>query len=375
MLEERSTIIVAISLFSIMVILISVSTESINSLYISYGHLDHLPHYNGGESRYGSGIYYSYMALDPEYGIAKEPTKIEFSIQDFEARDVYDIATMVEIYDTSSGRRLDVFPWTFRNTGDFVISYTFPENGNYQIVLSVATEKSVNNDGTYAVPNGNNKQIDPPRSILGSIKDCKCERTVFNIKINPIFGNIQNSLFAAIIILPLAVLGAILAKNFSRAKFNRKELLKYGVMLLALAGGILHLAVFPQHASLHIYYSIFLLSAAGSQIAYGVLYVLTTLSDLKFEDAKTKQEAITLYKKNLAVNLFGLTGTAVLVGLYVYTVIFPPPLSPTNQPEEIGVEGIIAKSLEFLLFFGIFFIMKQERQQMRKTLMQLAKES
>ncbi|MGH9977474.1 MAG: DUF4443 domain-containing protein [Nitrososphaeraceae archaeon] len=48
-------------------------------------------------------------------------------------------------------------------------------------------------------------------------------------------------------------------------------------------------------------------------------------------------------------------------------VIFPPPLSPTNQPEEIGVEGVIAKSLEFLLFFRILFILKQERQEIRKT--------
>lgn len=371
MFRKSSRSIIATFLFSLMAI--SASSQLFNSIYTSYGHLNHLPHYNGGESRYGSGRYYSYIALDPEYGIAKEPTKIEFSVQDFEARDVYDIISMVEIYDTSSGKRLDVFPWTFRNTGDFVLYYTFPENGNYQIVLSVSTEKSVNNYGTYVVPNGNKKQIDPPRSILGSIKDCECERTVFNIKVNPTFGNIQNSLFAAIIILPLVVLGVILAKNLSRAKFNRKELLKYGVMLLALAGGILHLAVFPQHASLHIYYSIFLLAAAGSQIAYGVLYVSIALSDLKIGDTKTKQQAITLYKKNLAVNLFGLAGTAVLIGLYVYTIIFPPPFSPTNQPEEIEIEGVLAKSLEFLLFFGILSILKRERQQIRKTLIQLSK--
>jgi len=101
--------------------------------------------------------------------------------------------------------------------------------------------------------------------------------------------------------------------------------------------------------------------------------VLITLSDLKYGDMKTKQEAVALYNKNLAVNLFGLAGTAVLVGLYVYTVIFPLPLSPTNRPEEIGVDGVIAISLETLLFFGILFILRQEKRQIRKTLIQLAK--
>ncbi|MGH9975155.1 MAG: hypothetical protein ACRD8Z_04880, partial [Nitrososphaeraceae archaeon] len=101
------------------------STNSITSLYTSYGHLEHLPHYNGGESRYGSGNYYSYIALDPEYGIAKEPTRIEFSIQDFNAKDVYNVTTMVEVYETSSGERLHIFPWTFRDIGDFVLYYTF----------------------------------------------------------------------------------------------------------------------------------------------------------------------------------------------------------------------------------------------------------
>lgn len=54
-------------------------------------------------------------------------------------------------------------------------------------------------------------------------------------------------------------------------------------------------------------------------------------------------------------SLFGLAGTAVLIGLYVYTVIFPPPFSPTNQPEEIGIDGVIAKSLEtYLLVFSLY---------------------
>lgn len=371
--KRHSLLIVTVALFSMVTIFSNTElNDLLSSLYSSYGHLAHLPHYNGGESRYSSGRYYAFIALDPEYGTAKDPIKIEFSVQDLDSKDVYDVTTMVEIYDTSSGERLHVFPWTFRDTGDFILYYAFPKNGNYQIVLSIATEKTVDSDGSHVLQDGYNGRIDPPRSILGSIEECDCERTVFNMKINPTFGNIQNSLFVIIIILPMTVLGVILAKNF-RANIEREELLKYCIMLIALAEGILHLAVFPQHASLHIYYSVFLLSAAGSQIAYAILYVLITLSGSKYTEMKTSRAAIALYKKNLAVNLFGLAGTAVLIALYVYTVILPPPLSPTNQPEEIGIDGVIAKSLEIVLFVGVLFILRQERRQIRKILIQTAK--
>jgi hypothetical protein len=60
-------------------------------------HLEHLPHYNAGESRIGYGNYMSYIALDPDYGTTDYPTKITFSIQDFEDNDVYNVSTMVEI--------------------------------------------------------------------------------------------------------------------------------------------------------------------------------------------------------------------------------------------------------------------------------------
>jgi hypothetical protein len=55
-------------------------------------------------------------------------------------------------------------------------------------------------------------------------------------------------------------------------------------------------------------------------------------------------------------------GTAVLIGLYVYVVIYPPPLSPINQPEEIEIAGILSKSVEVALLIGIAFIIKWDRQ-------------
>jgi hypothetical protein len=140
--------------------------------------------------------------------------------------------------------------------------------------------------------------------------------------------------------------------------------------LLALAGGIVHLVVFPEHGSLHVYYSIFLLAAAGGQIAYGVLYFLVMLSKPFYEiPIERFQEIKATYRHNMAVNLFGFMGTAVLVGLYIYVVVFPPPLSPINQPEEIETTGILSKSVEIALLIGILFIIRWDRQAYQKILL------
>lgn len=71
----------------------------------------------------------------------------------------------------------------------------------------------------------------------------------------------------------------------------------------------------------------------------------------------------------MAVNLFGFMGTAVLVGLYIYVVVFPPPLSPINQPEEIETTGILSKSVEIALLIGILFIIRWDRQAYQKILL------
>jgi hypothetical protein len=65
------------------------------------------------------------MALDPEYGTIDYPSRITFSIQDFDNNDVYNVSTMVEIYESISRERIHVFPWTFRDVGDFNLYYQF----------------------------------------------------------------------------------------------------------------------------------------------------------------------------------------------------------------------------------------------------------
>jgi hypothetical protein len=109
------------------------------------------------------------------------------------------------------------------------------------------------------------------------------------------------------------------------------------------------------------------LAAAGGQIAYGILYFLVMLSKPFYEIPIEQLQIIkTTYKHNMAVNLFGFIGTAVLVGLYIYVVIFPPPLSPTNQPEEIEIAGILSKSVEVALLIGIVFVMRLDNQAFQK---------
>ena len=110
-------------------ILIFISLSTFIPHFVSYSHLSHTPHYNGGSNRDGIGKYYPYMALDPEYAAPNEPTKITFSVQDFDGNDVYDIETMVEIYQESTGKRVKGFPWTVRDIGDFNLYYVFPNPG------------------------------------------------------------------------------------------------------------------------------------------------------------------------------------------------------------------------------------------------------
>jgi hypothetical protein len=83
-----------------------------------------------------------------------------FSIQDKNDNDVRNILTMAEIYAADTGKRMKVYPWTIQKIGDFELDYTFPRNGNYQVVISVA------NTPTYAASKSG--IIDPPRDTLSS---------------------------------------------------------------------------------------------------------------------------------------------------------------------------------------------------------------
>lgn len=321
----------------------------------AYAHLQHLSTYNSrGES---AGSYYVYEALDPGYAAPGEQAAIMFSVQDYDGRDTNNIETMIEIY-ASSGERLKAFPWTKQDIGDFQVYYTFQEAGTYQIVLSIA--------------NGpvNTNEIDPPRGTLGSTANCNCERVIFNAAISQSFGMIYNSTLAIAVFAPLGIFGAVLGLTYWNRKKSGKfvsapgDTVKYIVMLAAIAGGMVHFAVYSGHASLRLEYSIFLIVAGGMQVTYGTLYTVLTLAASTPDRARPQDH----YRKTLAVNLFGLVGTAILLGLYGYSVILPPPLSPTSQPDPVDSGGILAISVETFMVIGIVYLMRLEKRRLRTYL-------
>jgi hypothetical protein len=317
----------------------------------AYAHFEHFSHYNGRGG--GVGQYYVYEALEPDYASPGEPTAILFSVQDRDGRDTYNMETMVEVY-ASSGERLKAFPWTKLDFGDFSVFYTFPQVGSYQIVLSIA-------DGPV-----NTNAIDPPRSTLGSTSGCNCERLIFNVAISQGYGTIYNTTLATAVFGPLAIFGAVLGLTYwSRKKSKRPasapgDTMRYIVTLAAIAGGLVHFAIYSGHASLRLEYSIFLIVAGGMQVTYGILYTLLTLTASTAGRARPQDH----YRKTVAVNLFGLVGTAVLLGLYAYSVTLPPPLSPTGLPEDVDVAGVLAKSVEVFTVVGIVYLMRLEKRRL-----------
>jgi hypothetical protein len=321
------------------------------SVIPAYAHFDHFSHYNGRGG--GVGQYYVYEKLEPDYAAPGEPTAIMFSVQDHDGRDTYNIETMVEVY-ASSGERVTAFPWTRQDVGDFQVFYTFPQVGSYQIVLSIA-------DGQI-----NTNAIDPPRRTLGSMAGCNCERVILNVAISQGFGTIFNSTLAGGVFGSLGIFGAVLGMTYwSRRKKGRfvtapGDTMRYIVMLAAIAGGLLHFAVYSGHASLRLEYSIFLIVAGGMQVTYGILYTLMTLTAATSGRARPHEH----YRNTVAVNLFGLVGTAVLLGLYAYSVTLPPPLSPTGQPEHVDLAGILSKSVEVFTVIGIVYLMILERRRL-----------
>jgi hypothetical protein len=329
----------------------------LSSIIPAYAHFEHFTHYNnrGGDV----GPYYAYEALEPEYAAPNEPIAVMFSVQDLDGRDTYNIDTMVEIYSATTGERLKAWPWTRQEIGDFQVFYNFPELGSYQIVLSVA------NDGNNPA---NLNGIDQPRETLSSTAGCNCDRVIFNVSITKNFGTIWYTMMLISVSLPLSVLGGVLVWNYRRRVIKKSgmydtrtqsDTARYIIMLAAIAGGIVHLAVYAEHASLRLEYSIFLLVAAGMQIVYGVAYTLLTLAGRAANESAHKY-----YQKKVAVNLFGLVGTGVLIALYAYSVILPPPLSPNDRPESIDIAGILAKAIEVFTVIGIVYLMRLEKQQL-----------
>jgi hypothetical protein len=109
------------------------------------------------------------------------------------------------------------------------------------------------------------------------------------------------------------------------------------------------------------------MAAAGAQVAYGILYILINFTAESYS-GNDRNFILNQYRKRVALNLFGLIGTSVLIGLYAYSVIVSPPLSPDNKAENIDIAGIMAKSVEILLVVGIIYLMRWEKKRVDKIL-------
>ena len=173
----------------------------LSSSQFAQGHFDHLGHYNTA----GFGIsdkYYAYQQIEPAYAKPNELSKIMFSIQDKDGRDVHNVIVMVEIYSTKTGERVSVFPWTRADIGDFEVPFVFPKIGNYQTVLSVLNDDVSSSQIINTVP--------PPRTILNDNTGCHCERGVFNVSISENFGSIFTLVIYASVFGVISVIGVAL---------------------------------------------------------------------------------------------------------------------------------------------------------------------
>jgi len=257
----------------------------------AFAHLEH-----GSAGGQIIGKYNVILGLEPRTPIPEEPSKIIFSIQDLEGNDIQDVQTIVEIYEDSLKKRIFVDSWEQRELGDFEIFYTFEKNGIYQVVLNIS-ENKVQESITAQQP-----------SLSGTL-DCDCPRVVFNVSVSDYWFYLWNGIMVIAIVMVCTVFGIAFAMNYLKRKKGEKyvgtkqEVLKSFVMFLALAGGLIHMSIYIEHAQLRIEYSMFLLLASITQIGFGVLF----LTVLIFESSSKIIKSVELdYRKNTMIYLFGL---------------------------------------------------------------------
>ena len=347
---------------SVIMSILSLLSISINDQ--TYGHLEHTPRYNGGGTSIGD--YYIYQSMEPEYAKPGDPVTIHFSLQDRNGRDIQNVTTLVEIYSQKTGKQIQVYPWTERENGDFELDYSFSDIGTYNIVVSILKPNLSNTfDPDY---HGSSN-----RSILYSNINCNCERAVFNISVSNSFGIIYSTTVLMGALISLLMLGLVLFLKFKLIRkqkahsLTNRETLKYIIPLLAMAAGIVHIVVNPEHSSLRIEYSIFLLVAAVFQVVYGLLYLIgiSSLKDSNYDQKDNSKRY--LHSNNIIrINLFGLVGTLILIGLYFYTLILPPPLSPNDEPESISLAGVLVQISEIALVIGIVYLIRVEYKEKRR---------
>lgn len=285
----------------------------------SEAHLPHLAHYNGG-SQLSNG-YMIQLATEPEYIRPGQEANLLISIQDTNGNDLHAVKAAIKIF--KDEQLVNEFPLYIHMTGDFKESYTFSDAGIYQVEIDTYGSKEFPYSGG---------------DVAGS--------ALYNIFVSQWSGTIINSVTAVSIVIPLAVLGAVLgfrAKAMTKSKghLDKDSIVQYVAALCAIAAGIIHTVIYEDHSTQSILIGIFFIIAGFSQISYGTLYLM--------------------FKKS-SLNYIGFFGTVGIIGLYVYAVTLPAPLHSTPVPEQVEVVGVAVKVIESILLVSLIYIMNKERR-------------
>lgn len=285
----------------------------------SEAHLPHLPHYNGG-SQLSNG-YMIVLGTDPEYIRPGEGANLIISIQDTNGNDLNAVKALVKIF--KDEQLVKEFPLDIHPTGDFEESYTFSDAGIYQVEID-----------TYG-----------SKEFPYSAGDVAASAS-YNIFVSQWAGQIINSVMAVSIVIPLAVLGAVLgfrtkALRKSKGRLDKDSVIQYVAALSAIAAGMIHTVIYGEHSTQSIFIGVFFIIAGLSQVSYGMLYMM--------------------FKKRL-LNYVGLFGTVGIIGLYIYAVTLPAPLYSRPVPEGVEVIGVAVKVIESILLISLIYIISRERR-------------
>ncbi len=285
----------------------------------SEAHLPHLAHYNGG-SQLMNG-YMTELATEPEYIRPGEKADLLISIQDTNGNDLHAVKSEIKIF--KDEQLVNEFPLTIHLTGDFKESYTFPDAGIYQLEINTYGSKE------FPYSGGN---VEASAS--------------YNIFVSEWSGQIINSVIVVSIVVPLAVLGAVLgfrAKAMAKSgvRLNKDSVIQYVAALSAMAAGIIHTLIYEDHSTQSIFIGVFFIVAGFSQLSYGFLYMM--------------------FKKR-SLNYVGLFGTVAIIGLYIYAVTLPAPLYSRPVPEQVEVIGVAVKAIESILLISLIYIISREQK-------------
>ena len=121
---------------------------------------------------------------------------------------------------------------------------------------------------------------------------------------------------------------------------KRKQLLKYSITVLAIASGIIHILLIPEHAMESLIFGTFFGISGAALIAYAIIVII---SDKK------------------GIYYLGIAGAIILIGLYLFTRLVTVPFSPEGGVEKISIVDIVTKIVEAMMLSVLIYLLRIER--------------